>query len=100
FARVLPEHKLRIVLALEARGEVVAVTGDGANDAPALNRASVGIAMGRGGTDVARAAAVMVLLDDSFAAIAAAVTLGRAVYQNIRHLVTYIFSHNLAELAP
>ena len=100
FARVLPEHKLRIVLALEARGEVVAVTGDGANDAPALKRASVGIAMGRGGTDVARAAAVMVLLDDSFAAIAAAVTLGRAVYQNIRHLVTYIFSHNLAELAP
>jgi len=100
FARVLPEHKLRIVLALEERGEVVAVTGDGANDAPALKRASVGIAMGRGGTDVARAAAVMVLLDDSFASIAAAVTLGRAVYQNVRHLLVYIFSHNLAELAP
>ncbi len=100
FARVRPEHKMRIVAALERRGEVVAVTGDGVNDAPALKRASVGVAMGRGGTDVARAAAVMVLLDDSFASIAAAVELGRSVYQNIRHLLAYIFSHNLAELAP
>lgn len=100
FARVRPEHKMRIVAALEARGEVVAVTGDGVNDAPALKRASVGVAMGRGGTDVARAAAVMVLLDDSFASIASAVELGRSVYQNIRHLLAYIFSHNLAELAP
>ncbi|MHB1554672.1 MAG: HAD-IC family P-type ATPase [Acidimicrobiales bacterium] len=100
FARVRPEHKMRIVSALEGRGEVVAVTGDGVNDAPALKRASVGVAMGRGGTDVARAAAVMVLLDDSFASIATAVELGRSVYQNIRHLLAYIFSHNLAELAP
>ncbi len=100
FARVRPEHKMRIVSALESRGEVVAVTGDGVNDAPALKRASVGVAMGRGGTDVARAAAVMVLLDDSFASIATAVELGRSVYQNIRHMLAYIFSHNLAELAP
>ncbi|MDA8312334.1 MAG: cation-transporting P-type ATPase [Actinomycetota bacterium] len=100
FARVRPEHKMRIVSALESRGEVVAVTGDGVNDAPALKRASVGVAMGRSGTDVARAAAVMVLLDDSFASIAAAVELGRSVYQNIRHMLAYIFSHNLAELAP
>ncbi len=100
FARVRPEHKMRIVAALERRGEVVAVTGDGVNDAPALKRASIGVAMGSGGTDVARAAAVMVLLDDSFATIATAVELGRSVYQNIRHLLVYIFSHNLAELAP
>ena len=100
FARVRPEHKMRIVSALESRGEVVAVTGDGVNDAPALKRASVGVAMGRSGTDVARAAAVMVLLDDSFASIATAVELGRSVYQNIRHMLAYIFSHNLAELAP
>ena len=100
FARVRPEHKMRIVASLELRGEVVAVTGDGVNDAPALKRASIGVAMGRGGTDVARAAAVMVLLDDSFASITTAVELGRAVYQNLRHLLAYIFSHNLAELAP
>ncbi len=100
FARVRPEHKLRVVTILEGLGEVVAVTGDGANDAPALKRASVGIAMGAGGTDVARAAAVMVLLDDSFASIAAAVELGRAVYRNIQRFLVYLFSHNLAELAP
>ncbi|MDA8302892.1 MAG: cation-transporting P-type ATPase [Actinomycetota bacterium] len=100
FARVRPEHKLRIVATLESQGEVVAVTGDGANDAPALKRASVGVAMGRGGTDVARAASVMVLLDDSFASIAQAVELGRSVYQNIRRFLAYLFSHNLAELAP
>ncbi len=100
FARVRPEHKLRVVAALEQLGEIVAVTGDGANDAPALKRASVGVAMGIGGTDVARAASVMVLLDDSFASIAAAVELGRAVYQNIRRFLVYLFSHNLAELAP
>jgi len=100
FARVRPEHKLRVVAALEARGEIVAVTGDGANDAPALKRASVGVSMGRAGTDVARSASVMVLLDDSFASIAAAVELGRAVYQNIRRFLVYLFSHNLAELAP
>ena len=100
FARVRPEHKLRVVTTLEGVGEIVAVTGDGANDAPALKRASVGIAMGAGGTDVARAAAVVVLLDDSFASIAAAVELGRAVYRNIQRFLVYLFSHNLAELAP
>lgn len=100
FARVRPEHKLRVVETLQRRGEVVAVTGDGANDAPALKRASVGVSMGLAGTDVARSASVMVLLDDSFASIAAAVELGRAVYQNIRRFLVYLFSHNLAELAP
>ena len=100
FARVRPEHKMRIVGALEGRGEVVAVTGDGVNDAPALKRASIGVSMGEGGTDVARAASVMILLDDSFASIVAAVELGRAVFQNIRKFLIYLFSHNLAELAP
>ncbi|MBW4030948.1 MAG: cation-transporting P-type ATPase, partial [Acidobacteria bacterium] len=100
FARVRPEHKMRIVDALESMGEIVAVTGDGANDAPALKRASVGIAMGDGGTDVARSAAVMVLLDDSFASIVAAIQLGRAVYQNIRRFLIYVFTSNIGELAP
>ncbi len=100
FARARPEHKMRVVSALQDSGEVVAVTGDGVNDAPALKRASIGVAMGEGGTDVARAASVMILLDDSFASIAAAVELGRAVYQNIRKFLIYLFSHNLAELAP
>lgn len=100
FARVRPEHKLRVVATLQGLGEVVAVTGDGANDAPALKRADIGVSMGLGGTDVARSASVMVLLDDSFASIAAAVELGRAVYQNIRRFLIYLFSHNLAELAP
>jgi magnesium-transporting ATPase (P-type) len=100
FARVRPEDKLRVVAALRALGEVVAVTGDGVNDAPALKRADIGVAMGRAGTDVAREAADMILLDDSFASIAAAVELGRSVYQNIRKFLIYLFSHNIAELAP
>ena len=100
FARARPEHKMRIVAALQSLGETVAVTGDGVNDAPALKRASIGVSMGEGGTDVARAASVMILLDDSFASITAAVELGRAVYQNIRKFLVYLFSHNLAELAP
>jgi len=98
--RVSPEHKMRVVTALQGRGEVVAVTGDGANDAPALKHADIGVAMGVSGTDVAREAAVMVLLDDSFASIAAAVRLGRSVYQNIRKFLIYLFSHNIAELVP
>ena len=100
FCRVSPEHKMRVVAALQRAGEVVAVTGDGANDAPALKHADIGVAMGRSGTDVAREAAVIVLLDDSFAAIAAAVRLGRSVYQNIRKFLIYLFSHNIAELVP
>ncbi len=100
FARARPEDKMRIVACLQALGETVTVTGDGVNDAPALKRASIGVAMGEGGTDVARAAAVMILLDDSFASITAAVELGRAVYENIRKFLVYLFSHNLAELAP
>jgi magnesium-transporting ATPase (P-type) len=98
--RVSPEHKMRTVAALQELGEVVAVTGDGANDAPALKRADIGVAMGATGTDVSREAAVMVLLDDSFASIAAAVLLGRSVYQNIRKFLIYVFSHNIGELAP
>jgi calcium-translocating P-type ATPase len=98
--RVSPEHKMRVVAALRRRGEVVAVTGDGANDAPALKHADIGVAMGASGTDVAREAAVMVLLDDSFASVAAAVELGRSVYHNIRKFLVYLFSHNIAELVP
>ncbi len=100
FARVRPEHKLRVVLALKNLGEIVVVTGDGANDAPALKSASVGVAMSEGGTDVARAAAEMLLIDDSFASIVASIEMGRAVYQNIRRFLVYLFSHNIAELAP
>jgi Ca2+-transporting ATPase len=100
FARVKPEHKMRVVAAFKDLGEVVAVTGDGANDAPALKRADIGVAMGESGTDVAREAAVMVLLDDSFASIAAAVELGRSVYANIRKFLVYVFASNVGELVP
>ncbi len=100
FARVSPEQKLRIVKVLKQNGEVIAVTGDGANDAPSLKEADIGIAMGASGTDVAREAADMILLDDSFASIVKAVESGRAIYENIRKFIVYVFSHNWAELIP
>ena len=100
FARDSPEAKLRIADALRALGHVVAMTGDGVNDAPALRRADIGVAMGLSGTDVAREAATMVLTDDHFATIVDAVEEGRRVYDNIRKFILYIFAHAPAEVVP
>ncbi|HEX5989847.1 MAG TPA: cation-transporting P-type ATPase [Solirubrobacterales bacterium] len=100
FARSTPEAKLRIADALREAGHVVAMTGDGANDAPALRRADIGVAMGRSGTDVAREASTMVLTDDNFATIAAAVAAGRRIYDNIRKFILYIFAHATPEIVP
>ncbi len=99
-ARSSPETKLHVVDALRARGHTVAMTGDGVNDAPALRRADIGVAMGASGTEVAREAATMVLTDDNFASIVAAVEEGRVVYENIRKFVTYIFAHATPEVVP
>ncbi len=100
FARSAPEDKLRIAARLQAAGHVVAMTGDGVNDAPALRKADIGVAMGKGGTDVAREAATMVLTDDDFATIIVAVESGRRVYDNVRKFIVYIFAHAIPEILP
>lgn len=100
YARMAPDHKLRLVAAYQARGDVVAVTGDGVNDAPALRKADVAVAMGMVGTDVAKEAADVILTDDNFSDFVSAIEEGRAIYDNLRKFITYIFSSNVPEVLP
>ncbi|MFB8394397.1 cation-translocating P-type ATPase [Streptomyces yangpuensis] len=100
FARSSPETKLKVADALRAHGQIVAMTGDGVNDAPALHRAHIGVAMGRSGTDVAREASTMILTDDNFATIVTAIESGRRVYDNVRKFIVYIFAHLTPEVVP
>ncbi len=100
FARASPEAKLHIAEALRRDGHVVAMTGDGVNDAPALRRADIGVAMGLSGTDVAREAATMVLTDDDFGSIVTAIEAGRRIYDNVRKFIVYIFAHAVPEVVP
>jgi magnesium-transporting ATPase (P-type) len=100
FARAVPEHKMRIASILESEDEIVAMTGDGVNDAPALRKSDIGVAMEITGTDVAKEASDMVLTDDNFATIVAAIKEGRTIYENIRKFITYIFAHETAEIVP
>src|SRR6185436_20366371 len=98
YARVTAQHKLRLVHALKAGGAIVAMTGDGANDAPALKGADIGVVMGRTGTEVSRQAADMVITDDNFASIVAAVEQGRGIHANIRKTLIYLLAGNTGEL--